>query len=426
MKEVLATIAICVTLSIGAGSYTTNLAVSPTDHVAFSGSKGINIHAWFTWTKQTSPSSYQLPVFANAYGYLNDNEIIELYRCGFTFVRLTVDPAVFLLLSESALDTALRSLTSAIDRLRAGGLAVVVDMHPVRTVFPFGPDEGGGQHAFQKGPQSPLAQRYANAIAWLAEQLDKRYATTRQIAFELMNEPDLKCGDPLWTKQLTELHETVRAAAPGLALVLNGACWDGIEGLIALDPAAFHDENVLYTFHFYGIQDFTHSGQVGGMASSERALSALGDLPYPANARPREQVLDEVGRRAEQFGPIVKAEALRRAQHYLDSGFNRVQINAAMDSVVNWAAQHGIARSQILVGEFGVNGRRGTIFGPSNGDRLRWLADTRVAAESRQFRWALWQYRGSAGNDAFDLESTPHGPLLGGMLRALGLRPPSP
>ncbi len=362
-----------------------------------------------------------MPVFAHAKGRLDDREIAGLKKAGFTFVRLTVDPGVFVLLSGSARDDALRSLTDAIDRLRAGGLSVIVDMHPVRAVFPFGAAQGGGQHAYEKGPQSPFAQRYATAIAWLAGQLDRRYATTRQIAFELMNEPDLRCGDPLWTTQVIQLHKAVRAAAPRVALVLNGACWDGIDGLIALDPAAIGDDNVLYTFHFYESHDFTHGGLNGGASPSDRALSALGGLPYPGDARPRAQVLDEIATTAQQWGSNVKADALDRAQRYLGGDWDRARIEVRMGLVANWAAAHSIAPSRILLGEFGVNGRRGAISGQRDDDRLRWLSDVREAAEARGFRWALWQYRGNGLNDAFELETSPHGPLSGGMLQALRL-----
>jgi hypothetical protein len=50
-------------LNMRADSYAMNPGMPFPDLVAFDGSKGINIHGWFTWTEQTSPSSYRLPVF---------------------------------------------------------------------------------------------------------------------------------------------------------------------------------------------------------------------------------------------------------------------------------------------------------------------------------------------------------------------------
>lgn len=391
------------------------------DKVAFKGSKGVNLHSWLTWTAQTSPSTYKLPVFFRTSGRLSEQDIGALKAAGFSFVRLTVDPGVFVVLRGAQRTDAAQTVVQVVDQLISKGLSVIVDMHPVRAVFPFGTAQGGGQHAFEKGARSPFSQQYTEAVAWLSARLNDRYAKTRQVAFELMNEPDLECGDPLWTGQLLALHAAVREAAPQLALVLNGACWDGIDGLIALDPSSIADQNVLYTFHFYDGHDFTHGGMRGGTSVDDEVLSSLGNLPYPAGSRPIDEILRKIDATVAQARPEVRAKTLARAQRYLAAGWNRKRIDDRMDLVTQWAAKYSIAPSRILMGEFGVNRRHGSVDGQLQLDRLRWLTDVRQSAEQHGFRWALWQYSGNEINDDFNLKTFPNGELDPNMLRALGL-----
>jgi len=394
---------------------------APSARVAFIGNKGVNLHSWMTWTPQTSPTTYRLPVFAKPAGALSDQEMARLHAAGFNFVRLTVDPGVFVLLKGPARDDALQTLTTAINRLNQQNLSVIVDMHPVRAVLPFGPQAGGGDQPFEKGPDSPFSQRYATDTAWLAGQLDRSFGASRRVAFELMNEPDVACGDAGWTAQEIALHKEVRAAAPRLTLILTGACWDGIDGLVALDPAAFADDNTLYTFHFYDDHDFTHAGLKGPQTPADLARSVLGGLPYPWDARPQDQVLAQIASQAAPYGPQVSAVALQLAKKYLDKRWDRTRIEARMDMVVHWAAAHGVAPTRILMGEFGVDGRNDKILGQLDGDRSRWLTDVRQAAEARGFRWSLWQYRGNGFNDFWDLETDRTGALNPKMLQSLGL-----
>jgi endoglucanase len=422
MIRIITAMAVTLALATNASGCAASTQSASPDRVSFEGSKGVNLHSWLTWTAQTSPSTYKIPVFKNTSGRLDEQEIAALKSAGFSFVRLTVDPGVFVLLTGTQRDDAAQTLMNVVDKLRSERLSVIVDMHPVRAVFPFGAAQGGGQHAYQKGVQSPFSERYAAAVAWIGARLDARYATTRQVALELMNEPDVACGDPLWTGQLVGLHNAVRAAAPKLALVLNGACWDDIDGLIALDPSTIKDQNVLYTFHFYDGHDFTHGGMKGSASEDDQVLASLGSLPYPASSMPQTEVLRQISANLANANPDVKTKAMVRAERYLAAGWNRERIDSRMDKVASWAAKYGIAASRILMGEFGVNGRRGGVAGQPQADRLRWLADTRQSAEQHGFRWALWQYRGNGFNDDFDLELSRDGKLDPQMLSALGLR----
>lgn len=391
--------------------------------VPFTGKRGVGVHGWTTWTRQTSPSTYALPVFNHPLGELSDAEIAALRQSGMDFVRLTVDPGVFIILQGPDRDDALARLETAVRRLHRGGLAVLVDMHPVNAVAPFGPAAGMGQKPFEQGPGRDTSRRFAQSSAWLAGHLDHDFAGSPRLAFELLNEPDLRCGDPNWTQQALELHQAVRQAAPHLTLVIGGACWNGIEGLQALRADDFADPNIIYTFHFYDDHIFTHQGVAHNPTAPDAAQGFVGGLPYPWNARPEREVMDEISDRTAAMAPQLQQAALALAKKYLNSHSDRQKIDARMDMVTQWAAANHVAPNRILMGEFGLNGRLGHIQGAYDQDRERWLHDVRSSAEAHGFRWSLWAMMGNGMTDRFDFELDRSGRLDPVMLRALGLKP---
>ena len=384
---------------------------------AFAGTRGINLHNWFTWTPQVSPNRYTLPVFRRMPGELSPPEARALRTAGFDFVRLTVDPGVFMSLEGPDLDRATAALEAGVDRLRGAGLSVIVDMHPVSR---FVPDPGSGRvgvKAYEAGVGDPVATQFQAAIARLAGALDRRYGATRAVAFELLNEPDLTCGATSWRVQQAALHRAVRAAAPHLTLVLGGTCWNGIGGLTALKATDYADPNTLFTFHFYDDHHFTHQGTNTG--EPDRSTSGL---PYPWDARDRATVDADTGSRLAMLANADTAAVRTNVDRYLGGHWNRAKIDGRMDQVVAWAKANDIAPDRILMGEFGVNASRGTVMGARAEDRLRWLADVRQAAEARGFRWSMWLYRGNnKGGDDFDLVSDGGSTLDPAALTALGL-----
>lgn len=386
---------------------------------AFPGRRGVNLHSWFTWTPQLAPDRYVFPAFTRQPGELTMAEAKRLRSTGFDFVRLTVDPGVFMTARGTQLAQATDALLSAVARLSGAGLSVIVDLHPISR---FEPEPGSGRKgikALQRGPDDPIVRRFASAAAALAGALDLRFGGTGTVAFESLNEPDLPCGAEIWRAQQAMLHRAVRAAAPRLPLVLTGACWANVDGLVALDPADYDDPNILFTFHFYEEHRFTHQG-TNGVDAPQRATSGL---PYPWNARSRNVVEAETQSRLSGAGAALRKAVRQNVETYLSKRLDRAKIEERLDKVAAWADGNHIARIRILMGEFGVNSTRGKVRGAREDDRLRWLEDVRRSAERRGFGWALWVHRGNnPGGDAFDLEIDPAtGALDRGTLTALGL-----
>ena len=88
---------------------------------------------------------------------------------------------------------------------------------------------------------------------------------------------------------------TARGAAPGVTLILSGACGSMIAGLEALDP--IQDANVVYTFHFYEPYVFSHQG--APWMTSEPMYRYLNAVPWP----PRGLKPATLGRRERMIRP---------------------------------------------------------------------------------------------------------------------------
>ncbi|HRY27193.1 MAG TPA: NAD(+)/NADH kinase, partial [Geminicoccaceae bacterium] len=84
-------------------------------------------------------------------------------------------------------------------------------------------------------------------------------------------------------------------------LVVSGACWGGADGLVALDPSRFPDDNLVWSFHSYAPFILTHQG-AGWTGDISPYATGLPYPPYGANARETAAALKAIRAR-------VRAEA---------------------------------------------------------------------------------------------------------------------
>lgn len=110
---------------------------------------------------------------------------------------------------------------------------------------------------------------------WMA--FERRYHADNSVVFELLNE--VKNVDPKAWNTLAErtIHE-IRKVNPTRKIVVGSTCWNSCSSL--KDLQLFDDENVIYTFHFYGPFEFTHQRGVlqPGPLYYNRAMPYPGDI----------------------------------------------------------------------------------------------------------------------------------------------------
>ncbi|MBX3513892.1 MAG: cellulase family glycosylhydrolase [Xanthobacteraceae bacterium] len=361
---------------------------------AFEIGRAINIAQWFTWPRyEAAPATGILwPPYKNVPRPPDEAELAALKRSGFDTVRLPVDPAPFIVFEGERREEVYRILFSALAKIRGAGLNVIVDLHP-NSRHPV-----WGQHAVAAGIVSPAFSAYLGVVEEMARRLD---AHAKHAALELINEPRVKCAGAeqlRWQAMAKRLVGSARAGSKRLTLVLTGACVSSLEGLLALDPQAIGDPNLIYTFHFYDPFSFTHQG-ASFIPWPDKYLD---EVPWPASKRPIEQSLALIEKRV-AAAPKLDDTARQRAadgaranlQKYYRSNAGAALISERFAKVAEWAKVHDIPAKRIFVGEFGVIRKAAGSAGALCEDRMQWLHDIRATAEQFGFNWAYFNYDGA-------------------------------
>jgi hypothetical protein len=365
---------------------------------------GIGIGHALAWAAvEPAPSrAFVFPPFADSAKYLG-SELKALRRIGFDFVRLAVDPGPFLQFKGARRDRLDDILLERVKLILASGLSVIVDFHP----SDIHPDYLA--EVLTRGVDTPVFQDYVRMLVRTAALLDR--LQSRNVALELMNEPPV--APERWQPMLEAAYKAVRERAPRLLLVIDGGDEGSAEGLRALGPFS-SDPAALLSFHYYDPYQFTHQG------APWVAARYLGDVPYPALARPLQQSLDASAALIAKadLPPSEKAraraDARQRLEEYRRSGFDQ-----SFDRIAQWARDHHVPPGRIILGELGAIGRDARLAGARDADRARWLRDVREEAEAHGFIWAAWVYRGSGGFSLTrDDEGTELDPTV---IEALGL-----
>ncbi len=364
--------------------------------------RGISLDTWLTW-----PADARLADPGIVSGFpewrerISDTQLATIKATGFDFVRLPIDPAIFLWPANAdKRKTLLSGTMQAVQRLKAAGLKVVVDVH-AQPVAP-------GWRTI--GSQTYLASdtaflRYINLIEELSHALSEE--DPARVALELMNEPTLDCAARSWNRKdrwpalLLRLHKAARKAAPRLTLVLSGACWGSAAGLARIDPRLIQDDNVVWSFHNYEPFIFTHQGA----AWTGGGETYVTNLEFPPNKKQRRAMLNDADARiaAAKLGTSQKARLRRELRANLERYFNhgRRDMEKPFAIVQSWARKHKIAPNRIVLGEFGAHRPGGALL--YDDSRARYLRAVRRLADDAGFAWSVWSWSGtfslSASND---------------------------
>lgn len=101
-----------------------------------------------------------------------------------------------------------------------------------------------------------------------------KYTNPDEVFFELYNEPHY-ISDIQWKECALQLIKVVHDIAPEHTIIIGGAGWNSIHGLIQM--GTLPDTNIIYTFHFYDPFLFTHQGAVW---AGVKATSNI-HVPFP-------------------------------------------------------------------------------------------------------------------------------------------------
>jgi endoglucanase len=323
--------------------------------------RGINITNWFRFPPSRDPAALR--------SYLDDAALEDLKRAGFGFIRLPV---------QADLITATDALTDAVARIQRHGLAVVVALFASDWHLETQPDDRARLVATWR--------RLAPAL--------RRFDPARTFP-EILNEP-VFAGDPgSWARLQHETLAAIRSVLPANTIVLTGANWSSIAGLLAQPVES--DASVIYTFHIYQPAELT---ALGAYRTGLDGV-AMARLPFP--------VVDPAACTA-VAATAHDAPTAELIRFYCTQGWDVAKLSASISEAAAWARRH---RVTVLAGEFGASRQ---LNAPA---RLAWFGTVRAALEHEGIGWALWGYDDSMG---FALHP-PGGSrrLDTDVLRALGL-----
>ncbi|QNE32449.1 glycoside hydrolase family 5 protein [Sphingomonas sp. NBWT7] len=291
----------------------------------------------------------------------------QIRAAGFGHIRLMATAEPLLTDDAAALERAAAWLSKQVDRTKAKGLGVVLDVHPwVSGDSPFNQD----------GIMADPGRREAlmRALVVLARHLA---AKKEGVALEVLNEPPCFVNKtPFdWAGAQREMVTRIRRVAPTLPLVLKG-CRDRIDSLVALDARSYApDPNIYWSFHYYQPSPFV-----------EQSQKKLHNVPFPPNPALARSLL-AMHKMAPASTAVSNPRAVVELREYLLNGKGRASVAADLDKLLPWARRNGVPLSRIWMGEWGNLIERSPDTEAIHTDQLRWLLAVRQEAERRGLTW---------------------------------------
>jgi endoglucanase len=317
----------------------------------FSVQRGTNISHWLSQSRRRGEE--RRAFFTEA-----DVELIR--QLGYDHIRLPVDEEQLWDEEGRPEEEAFALLEAALDWSAARGLAVIVDLHILRS------------HHFNRG-ERPLwtdpaeQERFFELWRQLSSRLEGR--PNDQVAYELMNEP--VADDPEdWNRLVARAIAVVRELEPERTLVIGSNRWQSAETFDRL-VVPEGDPNILLSFHFYTPMALTHYG-----ASWTKVGEYEGPVRYPGEV---------VGAADLEGLPQDLVDAINDGRGLY---FDRGALERLTSRPVALARKMGLP---LYCGEWGALPRA------PRPDRLRWYRDVRGVLESHGIGWAHWDYKGGFG-----------------------------
>lgn len=382
--------------------------------------RGINIYPWFgkpaiagEWKRDSNDSwRYAWPPFRTFDGNSFKAELRALRDTGMNFLRVPILAGPFMEFNKPQRIAALRNVSTVLKTALDMGFTLLVEYHSTAP--------GSGEYK--------RITASAKSRAHFIEAFKDLYSVVAplskdKIIFETINEPTGPCDDESALEFQTEIIRAVIKDHPDLKITVTGACYSSYRSLIKIDPARFGvpKENLYFTFHYYSPFSFTHQGNTW---SYPPALQYVTGLPWPARGCDLDKInseIEETYRDTEaygRYGDKILDETHKIVSKYCESGAAEHFIGEEFEKVREWADDHDVPRSNIILGEFGVLKREGKWNGARLDSAARWTKAVREEAEKSGFAWTIWNYK-----DGYSLvRSDEPGDFYPELIDALGLK----
>ena len=377
---------------------------------------GINISTWFTWPRYQSAPANGIewpPYKAERPG---EALLMSLHAAGLKTIRLAVDPGPLIFFEGQQREALISMFKETLRHLQKMGFKVIFNLAPNSR------HKIWGDRALLSADNPTYLNQYADLVKEMSRNLSS--FEPGSVALELINEPRVGCSgaeQARWQEIVSNLVMHARAGSTTLPIIVSGGCASTPDGLIALNPKAFDDKNISYTFHYYEPFTFTHQGA----QFISWADKYLDQVPWPYSRRPIDEPTKALHERlsalrmdstevSKQF-----AAAFNNLNRYYAAKHDVKTIESKFSAVKDWAIQNDVEPDRVVVGEFGVWKRHAGLPGALCVDRAAWIGAVRQAAEHQSFGWVYFHLDGPFGL------VEPPGKIDPVVLHALGLGPPA-
>lgn len=322
--------------------------------------RGMGIGGWLTNYKRVAllPKELRLRLtvgdLEHFETYITRADVDRIASFGMDHIRLAFDQIVIednehpFTYRESGFQLIDRFL----DWCRAAGINVVLNLHKAVGAYC---DCGDDVSLLD---EARLQERFIQL--WV--EFERRYHA-ESMPFEILNEVS-SADSAKWNALAARVVEAIRALNPTRRIIIGSAQWNRVTKLREL--RLYDDPNIIYTFHFYDPDEFTHQRGV------LRPLFAYynRDIAYPG-----------------PLEPLLEFRDLVRWDKSIYDGLNRFDasfIAKHLQPVADFRAAH--PDKLLYFGEFG------TIRHMDLASRENWMRDLIGFARQHQVAYCVWNY----------------------------------
>jgi len=255
-----------------------------------------------------------------------------------------------------------RRVDWVIDHATANGLNVVINMHHYNEIF-----------ADPRKHEDRFVAIWQQIVLRYRERPDNLY-------FEPLNEPNTNLGPETWNKLLARTVAEIRKLDKFHTIVITGAEWGGINGLMKL-KVPDGEENYVCTFHYYEPFPFTHQGAEWVSDPLSVGVQWPGPPATPFEPDPKSLEVSWLKKWYQDYNTLP--ERSNPASPYA--------IQKDLDWAVKWGEK---LNCPLWMGEFGAYSKA------DMDSRVRWTTFVRQEAENRSIAWAYWEF--GAGFGVYD------------------------
>ncbi len=315
--------------------------------------KGVNLGGWISQFAKYDHEHFQT--------FITRDDIAYIASLGFDHVRVPVDYNVLEDEEGNILESGFDYLMNCRRWCEAYGLHMLIDLHECYgySFDPLKKDMDRKKFFYDEELQNRFLKLWKEIALRFKDYQD-------MVAFEPLNEVVLFEVVDAWNQVVKKYIEMMRTIVPDAYIVIGGVNYNNVLSVKLLDPP--YDDKIVYNFHCYEPQIFTHQG-----AYWMEQFPSDYRITYPQSVETYRQETQNVLKETE--GTLFLEDVKEMGPDYFE---------IIIQDAVNAADKYDVP---LYCGEYGV------IDLADNPSKIRWLRDIHTAFEKYGIGRALWNYK---------------------------------